>query len=461
MKLLTLAFVFVAELTLLGGATAADAGIDRRPRLLKESPPAAWAFRFIRQIYVSGSGSDGAAGTQAAPLRTIRAALAKARSYGSGTEIVVRDGIYRESALLVDFDGTPARWNALRGFPGERPTIAGVTGWQLLHLRGSYFLLEGFELSGSKVGFATSDGTPIRSRADLIAWGMRQKGCLSSGENCGSGVYVEARGDKAVHHVVIHDNVVRDFPGAGIATNAADYLLIDGNIVHHNAFISFYGHSGISVWHSRSAGAGSTDEVRILVRNNMSFSNHQYVPSTAIGSDRPTDGNGIIFDQNTAFSYPFRMRAENNIVFDNGGSGIHVYDSDHVDIINNTSCYNSMGNGQNDGEIFANTSSDVRIFNNILVARSGKRLNSNWSNKNLEMGRNILFGTVSPEVAGLGDQMVDPQLAGPCSQPSAQRFVPLGSSPAIDGAASALASSRDHLDRVSVRGRDIGALERP
>ena len=461
MKLPALALVLAVTLMALPVRAASDDAIDRRPRLHAPAAPTPWTIGFLRQLYVSGSGSDTAAGTQDAPLATIGAALARARSYGSGTEILVRDGIYREGELLVDFDGAPGQWNALRGFPGERPTIAGVASWQLVHLRGAYFLLEGFEISGSKLGSATSDGTPIRSRADLVAWGRRQGDCVATGENCGSGVYVEGYEARAVHHVVVRDNVVHDFPGAGIAANAADYLLIDDNVAHHNAFTSLYGHSGISVWHSRSMGEGPADEVRILVRNNISFANHQHVASTAIGIDHPTDGNGIIFDQNTAFDYPFRMRAENNIVFDNGGSGIHVYDSANVDLVNNTSCRNAAGESQNDGEIFANTSKGVRIFNNILLARPGKRINSNWSNTDLATGRNILFGTVAPELIGPGDRIADPRLAGVCTEPVVERFMPKAGSPAIDGAAEVHANASDQTGRAATRRRDIGAVERP
>lgn len=451
-------------------ASGADSKRDRRPPALASAMPEPWRFGFVRRLYVSGFGSDFHAGTRIdAPLKTIRAALAKARKYGSGTEILVRDGIYREAGdLLVDFDGTPTRWNALRGYPGERPTIAGIESWNLMHVRGSYFLLEGLELNGSKIGFSTADGTPIRSRDDLIAWGRRQDQCLWSGENCGSGIYVEAPDDSVVHHVIVRDNVVHDFPGAGIATNAGDFLLIEHNRVHHNSFTSFYGHSGISIWHSRSSTSGPTEEVRVMVRGNLSFANHQYVSSLAIGQDRPTDGNGIIFDQNSAFAYPHRMQASNNIVFDNGGSGIHAYDSENIDIFNNTSYRNSAGATQDDGEIFSNTGKNIRIFNNILYAREGKRVNSDWSNRNLTMGRNILYGTQEPDVAGPNDLRDDPRFSAasgdgacPDSMPSAADFMPADSSPAVDGASSFLATTTDYFGRPAQGARDIGAVERP
>lgn len=424
------------------------------------SMPSPWKFGFVRQLHVSPNGADNAAGTLNAPLKTIGAALRKAKAFGSGTEIIVRAGTYREGELLVDFDGTPAQWNAIRGYPGERPKIVGTQSWQLLHLRGSYFLLEGLHLNGSKIGTTTSDGTPIKSRSDLIAWGKRQSHCLWNGENCGSGVYVAAQNGRSLHHVVVRDNIVQDFPGGGISTSSSDYVLIERNQTHNNSFISFYGHSGISVWQSKSSSSGNPAETRILVRNNVSFANHQYVPSTAIGLDHPTDGNGIIIDSNRDLGYPFRIRAENNIVFDNGGSGIHAFRSDHVDLVNNTAFHNSAAATQNDGEIFVNTSAGSRIYNNILSAAPGRRINSNWANSGLQTGNNILHGTVAPDLRGASDLVADPKLTRMSRSFAKLDPTPQAGSPALDKAAASLFAATDYYGRTPVRGRDIGAVER-
>lgn len=62
-----------------------------------------------------------------------------------------------------------------------------------------------------------------------------------------------------------------------------------------------------------------------------------------------SDGNGIILDdfnqtqrpegQGTPFSQ--RSLVANNVIFDNGGHGIHIFQSEHVDVINNTLYQNS------------------------------------------------------------------------------------------------------------------------
>ena len=66
-----------------------------------------------------------------------------------------------------------------------------------------------------------------------------------------------------------------------------------------------------------------------------------------------TDGNGIIFDTNASFAgnptnYTAPMLAAFNIIYNNGGGGIHVFGSDHVTVANN-SCYNNYLDPNNVG----------------------------------------------------------------------------------------------------------------
>jgi hypothetical protein len=185
------------------------------------------------------------------------------------------------------------------------------------------------------------------------------------------------------------------------------------------------------------------------------------VPSTAIGLDYPSDGNGIISDGNIQADYPYRIRVENNITIGNGGSGIHAFQSDNIDIINNTSCNTSAGAKQNDGEIFANSTHDVHIYNNVLLARNGKRVNSNWSNERLKTGRNILYGTVPPDLIGIDDLVANPLLTGVCDAGQPLALMPKQMSPAIDGSSRADSAATDFFGREAVGTRDIGAVERP
>jgi hypothetical protein len=80
------------------------------------------------KLFVSPSGSDSAAGTQSAPLRSVAAAVSRVPSGGSAT-VVVRGGTYREGRITVP-GGRAVR---LRAFPGEVPVFVGSqalsSGW--------------------------------------------------------------------------------------------------------------------------------------------------------------------------------------------------------------------------------------------------------------------------------------------------------------------------------------------
>src|SRR5215217_3423651 len=74
-------------------------------------------------IFVSPTGTDGASGTQAAPLRSLAAAINRAPSGGT---VVLRGGTYRQAI------GTLNKPITLQAYPHERPVLTGldvITGW--------------------------------------------------------------------------------------------------------------------------------------------------------------------------------------------------------------------------------------------------------------------------------------------------------------------------------------------
>jgi hypothetical protein len=80
------------------------------------------------ELYVSPSGSDSAAGTITAPLKTLAAAQARIRKESSrgGAVVNVRDGTYYEPLVLGPSDsgerGSPVTWQS---YPGETATVSG------------------------------------------------------------------------------------------------------------------------------------------------------------------------------------------------------------------------------------------------------------------------------------------------------------------------------------------------
>ena len=104
-----------------------------------------------QQLYVSPTGNDGGAGTEAAPLRTIQAALEKAQP---GTVITLAPGEYREEPTTVR-DGAPDAPITIKGPEngkdpsGRNQAVLFGTG-RIFNIDHSYYTLEGFTIDGQE-----------------------------------------------------------------------------------------------------------------------------------------------------------------------------------------------------------------------------------------------------------------------------------------------------------------------
>jgi hypothetical protein len=101
------------------------------------------------QLYVSPTGNDGNDGSQAAPLRTIQAALDEAEE---GTVINLAPGEYREQ-ITTQRDGDPGAPITIRGPEngkdpsGRNQAVLHGTG-RIVNIDHSYYTLEGFTIDG-------------------------------------------------------------------------------------------------------------------------------------------------------------------------------------------------------------------------------------------------------------------------------------------------------------------------
>ncbi|MGH3586555.1 MAG: DUF1565 domain-containing protein [Pseudonocardia sp.] len=104
-----------------------------------------------RQLYVSPTGNDSGDGSQAAPLRTIQAALDEAEA---GTVINLAPGEYREQ-LTTMRDGTPEAPITIRGPEngkdpsGRNQAVLFGTG-RIVNIDHNHYTLEGFTIDGQE-----------------------------------------------------------------------------------------------------------------------------------------------------------------------------------------------------------------------------------------------------------------------------------------------------------------------
>jgi uncharacterized protein YfiM (DUF2279 family) len=408
--------------------------------------------------YVSPSGNDTNTGTS---KLSAFATIQKAASVTNpGDTVLVMNGTYTNvhSGWVVNItrSGKPNAWITYKAYPGHTPKIK-HNAWHgiLIDHGASYIRVSGFEIEGN-------------SKNITLEYAQSQQSNPLNPLSNGNCLSIDGRRYGHSHHINISRNKIHDCAGAGISVIQADYVTVDRNEVFNNAWYSVYANSGISLYQNWSS--DNNTNYKMFVTNNLVYNNRQYIPWIATGTI--TDGNGIIIDDSrntqsnsTLGEYTGRTLVVNNITFGNGGSGIHAFLSDHVDIINNTAYLNNQSPEITGGQIFANTASDVRIVNNILYAYPNKKVNSNWDNSNVIYENNLYFNSPYITVMGSNAVVADPKFVNPSLDPKLADFRLQSTSPAIDAGVSFNSGTKftkiDYLGNVRPRGLayDIGAYE--
>ncbi|MET3981442.1 hypothetical protein ABIB62_003966 [Mucilaginibacter sp. UYP25] len=384
-----------------------------------------------------------------------------------GDTVFVMNGTYINdcpSCNVTDItkSGKRNRYIIYTNYPGHTPRVK-FDGWAGLSVKSgtSYIKIIGFEIIGNnaQVNLKKALNQP---------GGCKNKSGKYDPKYNGNGISIEGRGKKHSHHIVIAKNVVHDCGGGGIGAIQADYITVEDNLVYNNSWYSVFGTSGISLYqfwnYDRAKGYHN------YIRRNRCFNNNSFVPW--FKTCEISDGNGIIIDDfrnwqksSNLGRYTGQTLIENNICWYNGGTGIHSFQSDNVDIINNTAYCNSQSNGLKAGQILSGMGANNRIINNILISDGLVILNSNYSNTNLVYENNLHYNITNPDKAVISItspscKYADPLFIKPLRSLQAN-FQLQNTSPAIEGGNANTYSSSDYNNKKRLRGSrsDIGAYE--
>ncbi|MFD2384777.1 choice-of-anchor Q domain-containing protein [Paenibacillus xanthanilyticus] len=380
-----------------------------------------------------------------------------------GDTVYVMNGIYNETndqdVFHVTRSGTSTAFINYLAYPGHTPKLMARDAWNHIVVSASYIRIEGFEMEGDNANLTLSEGEARYNHfvqhkpTGTIDWAYVRKT-----QTNGIVIKPETSTSTNPHHIVIKNNTVHDVPGAGIVSMEADYITIENNTVYNTSWYTLYATSGISLFHSVDTDT-NTSVYKNIIRNNRTYNNKTMVKWEK--TKDYSDGNGIIIDdnQNSQLNgkypgYKGKTLVTNNVSYNNGGSGIHAYYSYNVDMINNTAYTNNAR--LNEGEIYANSSNNVNILNNILVARAGKNINSNHNNTNVTVNYNI-YHNGNPVVSGANDIWADPLFVNAAG---GDFRVQIGSR-AIDTGTTSLAPANDlsYNPRPRGAGPDRGAFE--
>jgi len=190
-----------------------------------------------------------------------------------------------------------------------------------------------------------------------------------------------------IHHIIFINNVANGCSQGGFesvpnttAHTGVDYIEILGNIAYNAARGAQSCTSGISIW--EPVQSDSLTGTHIYIAGNFTYGNLD--PSQCAGGG-PTDGEGIIFDtfdgsQSSGMPvYTAAAVAYNNLIVDNGGKGIEVFNnhvgSNHATIwINQNTIWGDLTDPNQGwygcGELSITTASDVNTYGDLISTSS-------------------------------------------------------------------------------------------
>ncbi|MBE9105490.1 choice-of-anchor D domain-containing protein [Nostoc cf. edaphicum LEGE 07299] len=336
--------------------------------------------------YVSATGSDKNNG-----LNEESAFLSFGRAVyemKAGDTLFVMNGNYQMKGVTVfNLNGSPDNWTTIKAYPGAKPTIT-TTGSGINILSSSYVRIEGLDIKGNRENIT-------------LEYALQEKDNLNNPLTNSNGIAVNAWknangvGGTNPHHIVITGNTIRNFPGGGIAVSNSDYITVEKNIVSGNAWYSPYGNQGITSLRSFNFDNNTTD-YRMIFRDNIVYDNQSLVPWKEGGTDKITEGHGIMLDTTNVskdnVAYTGKALIANNITYNNGGAGINVFEATNVDVINNTA-YKNARVIKDSGEIGVTYSENVRVYNNILYASDNQDANRIKYATNVTFDRNLVYNS--------------------------------------------------------------------
>jgi parallel beta-helix repeat protein len=328
----------------------------------------ATSHTFATNYFVKPSGSNNNDGlTPATAFETLQFA---ADQTSPGDTVFAMAGTYTNlvratNVLSIYHSGTSDNYIVYKNFPGETPIIKLYDQWCGIAVQGSdYIVIDGFKVVGNNDSIT-------------LAYAQSQQDSLNNPTTSCNGIGIGSQYSNPAnkpHHVIVRNCNVSKCGGGGIFAYPGDYITIENNIVSECAWYSPYGNSAITLFQLYNS--DTTDAIKNFIIGNICYRNEEYIPVHYSGAI--SDGNAISIDdsrntQNGSVmgDYVGKTYIANNLVFDNGGRGIHCYSSDNVIVVNNTSYKNCQSPTVHDGELTAYSADSIWFINNIAWPDSG------------------------------------------------------------------------------------------
>ncbi|MGV9002753.1 T9SS type A sorting domain-containing protein [Flavobacterium sp.] len=379
-----------------------------------------------------------------------------------GDTIFIMNGTYTNSMLGSDIleiviSGTENQWITYKNFENHQPILQlNENNWQGISIQGAdYINIEGLKIIGNNDSIT-------------LDYALSEQYNLNNPATSGNGISISVEYANQVnksHHITITNCEISKCGGGGIYTYQTDYITIENNTIFETAWFSPYNNSAITMYQNWNS--DTSREIKNTISGNTCYRNETYVPSTFENVTAITGGNGIMIDdtRNTQFnstlgSYFGKTNIVNNVIFDNGGKGIHSYSSDNIFIVNNTLYKNCQSNEIQEGELTAYESSNINVINNIIFPNTNIPPIANYNTTDLVVDFN-LWGENQhlAEPFGTNTLIGNPEFVFPSNDFFQADFSLLSTSIAINAGILTYSPAFDKAGNPRIDTVDIGAYE--
>lgn len=389
-----------------------------------------------------------------------------------GDTVQVANGTYTNSGgptLLISKPGAAGAYITYTAASGAHPVITGDKTFDIVQFAAtaSYIIVEGFTIMGDNGEITLADAQKYESEPG--EYPEYNGNCMSTQYSANSPLVNPSapagptNPQVESNHIQFLNNIVYNCSAAGLG-GSADYLTISGNTIYNSSWYTAYGTSAIDVGATYDSNpSDTTTPYRVIITNNVVYGNQEFIPWIgASPSPHITDGEAIIIDSNFNSSYisggspssPYpafsgRTLIANNVIYSNGSSAVEVFESAHVDVVNNSTYGNDISPAEpGRGEIAVGNANDVNVYNNIMYGPSGGfSLNLSSPCTACTADYNLTYGGSNSVTAGtLGTHNIaaDPLYVDPADTTPANVSLKLQTgSPAIGAGTTTLAPPTD------------------
>jgi len=408
-----------------------------------------------QNYYVSQNGSDINDGlSPATSFLTIQKA---ANIVMPGDSVFIMNGTYTNQDTLKTIVTIQRSGNlhdpiVFINYPGHSPLLRFNSWWGILVEGASHIIIEGLNIEGNNSNIT-------------LAYAESESQNLFNPLTSGSGIGITYRQVDSVfsEHIVIRKNKIHHCGKHAIYSLYGDWIHIEQNEIFNNCFYSPEAPSAIVQYRPRR----SDDDPRIKMRieKNKIFNNMNLIPLWSMGEffgGHAIEINNSYYGGLNLCFYPGKTLISNNIIFNNGGSGVLISESYFVHTIHNTFVSNSAHSQMWVPEIQMQQNYNSQCRNNIIYANNSGIAISGVNNIDCAGDYNLYDILWSNQLTGNHDVIsADPQFVQLSVLPDVADFSLLASSPAIDTAFTDSLVPDDFFGVLRPVGiaNDIGAIE--